>query len=111
MSSKVDLHARAYSKFSDRPSEWVDPDGKWLYRVGGISALVRGVGYIIIFLLYANVEAPPGGDGEAWLKYLAGKTTVWWGILCLSILTDFLFIPVALSLYLALKGINRRAML
>lgn len=89
----------------------VDPDGKWLYRVGGISALALGIGYIIIFPLYAHVGAPPSGDGEAWLKYLAGKRTVWWAILGLSVLTDLLFVPVALSLYLALKGINRNAML
>jgi hypothetical protein len=90
----------------------VDPDGRWLYRVGGISALLLGAAYIIIFPLYAHVGAPPGGsDGETWLKYLAGRTTVWWAILGLSVLTDFLFVPVALALYLALKGINRNAML
>src|SRR6266702_6725493 len=89
----------------------VDPDGKWLYRVGGVSALVLGMAYIVIFPLYAHVGAPPSGDGEAWLKYFAGKTTVWWAILGLSVLTDFLYVPVALSLYLALKGVNRNAML
>lgn len=88
----------------------VDPDGNWLYRVGGISALVLGVAYIIIIVLYVPVGAPPSG-AEAWLTYLAGNTTVWWAILGLSVLTDFLFVPVALSLYLALKGINRNAML
>ncbi len=89
----------------------VDPDGKWLYRVGGVSALVLGMAYIVIFPLYAHVGAPPSGDGEAWLKYFAGKTTVWWAILGLSVLTDFLYVPVALSLYLALKGVHRNAML
>ncbi len=54
--------------------------------------------------------APPSG-AEARLTYLAGNTTLWWAILGLSVLTDFLFVPVALSLYLALKGINRNAML
>ena len=88
----------------------VDPDGKWLYRVGGISALVLGIAYIITIPLYAHVGAPPSG-GEARLKYLALNTTVWWAILGLSVLTDFLFVPVALSLYLALKGVNRNAML
>ncbi len=88
----------------------VDPDGKWFYRVGGISALVIGLSYITIFPLFARVGAPPTG-GEVWLKYLEGKTTVWWGILGLSVLTDFLFIPVALSLYLALERVNRYAML
>ena len=89
----------------------VDPDGKWFYRVGGVSALVLGMAYIVVFPLYAHVGAPPSGDGEAWLKYFAGKTTVWWAILGLSVLTDFLYVPVALSLYLALKGVHRNAML
>jgi hypothetical protein len=88
----------------------VDPDGKWLYRVGGISALVLGIAYIITIPLFAHVGAQPSG-GEARLKYLALNTTVWWAILGLSVLTDFLFVPVALSLYLALKGVNRNAML
>jgi hypothetical protein len=89
----------------------VDPDEKWMYRVGGISALVLGIAYIIIFPLFAHVGAPPSGDGGAWLEYLAGKTRVWWAILGLSVLTDFLFVPVASSLYLALKRVNRNAML
>ena len=88
----------------------VGPDGKWLYRVGGISALLLGIAYIITIPVYVQAGAPPSG-GEAKLAYLAGKTAVWWAILGLSVLTDFLFVPVVLSLYLALKGINRNAML
>jgi len=89
----------------------VEPAGNWMYRVGGISALVIGVGYIIIFPLFARVGGPPSGGGEGWLKYLDGKTTVWWAILGLSVLTDFLLVPVAFSLYLALERVNRYAML
>ncbi len=89
----------------------VDPDGKWLYRVGGISALVIGIAYIIIIPLFAHVGGAPSSGGEAWLKYLEGKTTVWWAILGLSVFTDFLFVPVALSLYRALERVNRNAML
>jgi hypothetical protein len=88
----------------------VDADGKWLYRVGGICALVFGIAYIVIIALYVPVGAPPSG-AEARLIYVAGNTTLWWTILGLSVLTDFLLVPVALSLYLALKGINRNAML
>ena len=88
----------------------VDPGWKWLYRVAGISGLVLGVGYIAIFPLYARVGPPPSG-GEAWLTYLVGKTTVWWVILWLSVLTDLLFVPLAFALYLSLKEINRGAML
>ena len=89
----------------------VDPDGKSLYRAGGISALVLGIAYIIIFALFARVGGAPSSGGEVWLKYLEGKTTVWWAILGLCVLTDFLFVPVALSLYLALQRVNRNAML
>src|SRR5262249_10930501 len=71
----------------------VDPDGTWLYRAGGISALLLGLGYIITIPLYVQAGAPPSG-GEARLQYLAGKTTVWWAILALSVLTDFLFVPL-----------------
>jgi Domain of unknown function (DUF4386) len=88
----------------------VDPDGKRLYRVGGISALLLGLGYIITIPLYVQAGAMPSG-GEARLQYLAGKTTVWWAILGLSVLTDVLFVPVALALYLALRGVNRDAAL
>jgi len=88
----------------------VGQSGKWLYRAGGISALALGMAYIVIIALYVPIGAPPTG-AEAQLAYLAGNTTVWWAILGLSVLTDFLFVPVGLSLYLALKEINRNAML
>ena len=86
------------------------PDSGWLYRVGGISALVLGAAYVAIIPLYAHVGAPPN-SGEAWLKYLSGKTTVWWAILGLSVFTDLLFVPVGLALYHALKRIHGSAML
>lgn len=88
----------------------VDPGGKWLYRVGGISALLLAIGYIIIIALYVPMGAPPSGV-EAKLMYLSGNTTAWWAILGLSVLTDFLFIPLTFALYLALKGMGRDVML
>ena len=83
---------------------------KQWYRIGGVAALVIGIGYIIIIPLYAHVGAPPN-TGEAWFKYLPGKTTAWWAILGLSVFTDFLYVPVAFALYLALKELNRSVML
>lgn len=88
----------------------VDPADNWWYRLGGIASLAIGVAYIAIIALYASVGVPPVG-GEAWLTYLAGKTTVWWAIVGVSVLTNFLFVPVALSLYFALSRVNRIAML
>src|SRR5260370_24504660 len=89
----------------------IDVEQEQWYRVGGIAALVLGVAYIIIVAWYARVRATPTGGGEAWFQYLPGKTMVWWAILGLSVLTDFLFVPVAFALYLALKEANRNAML
>lgn len=81
-----------------------------LYRLGGIAALAIGVAYIAIIGLYATVGAPPVG-GEAWLSYLIGKTTAWWAIIGVSVLTNFLFVPVSLALYSVLNRVNRTAML
>jgi hypothetical protein len=86
------------------------PNQKPWYQLGSAAALVLGVGYIAIFPLYAHVGAPPSG-GEAWFRYLPGKTTAWWAILSLSVFTDLLYIPLAFALYLALRKINRNAML
>jgi hypothetical protein len=91
-------------------AEEVDPAGKWLVRVGGISALAFGIAYIVIIALYVPMGAPPSG-AEARLAYVAENTALWNAILGLSVLTDFLLVPVALSLYIVLKGINRHAML
>ena len=88
----------------------VAPDAdKRLYRWGGLSALLLGLGYLLTIPLYVAVGAPPHG-GEARLGYLVGKTTVWWAILGLSVFTDLLFLPVALALYRALRSVNKNAM-
>ena len=38
-----------------------DPTGKWLYRVGGISALVLGLAYIVTIPIYVAAGIPPSG--------------------------------------------------
>jgi hypothetical protein len=88
----------------------IDPDTKGLYRAGGISAIVLGLSYLVIIALYVLGGIPPS-EAEEWLKHLSGRTTAWWAILGLSVLTDFLFVPVALALYVALKQVNRNAVL
>lgn len=87
-----------------------DPESKGLYRVGGIAAIVFGIAYLAIIGLYVPMGGRPSG-AEAWLTQLAAKTTAWWAILGLSVLTDFLLVPIALALYRALQGINQNAML
>lgn len=83
---------------------------KRLYQAGGISAILLGVSYIVITLLYVIGGALPGG-AEAWLKHLAAHSGEWRAILALSVLTDFLFIPVMWALYNLLKEVNKNAVL
>jgi hypothetical protein len=85
-------------------------DDRSVYWIGGVSAILLGVGYVMIFPLYAGVGAPPSG-GEAWFAYLPGKAKIWWAIVGLSVFTDLLFLPIAFALYVALKSVNRSAML
>ena len=87
----------------------VDPETKWIYRVGGISAFVLVIGYFATFPLYASAGIAPTGP-EAQLLHYAPHLTEWWAILGLMVFTDLLYIPVWLVLYRALKGINRNVM-
>jgi hypothetical protein len=72
--------------------------------------MVLGVSYVVIIVAYVLAGAPPH-EAEQWLKYLSERTAAWWMILGLSVLTDLLFVPVAIALFLALKNVNRNAML
>ena len=90
----------------------VDPAGKWIYRVGGISAMVLGIGYLLtipVTILYAGGFPPPGT--EARLSFFAEHAAGWWAATALMVFTDLLYVPVFLALYHALKGFNKYMML
>lgn len=89
----------------------IESEPRVLYRLGGWSALVLGVSYVVITGLYAASGAVPSNGGQAWLEYLDGKSGLWWGITGLSVFTDLLFLPMALALYAALRGGNRPVLL
>lgn len=88
----------------------VDPDRKGVYRLGGLSAFALVTTYLIIIALFVPVYPIPR-EGQAMLEYLVGKTSVWWAIIGIHALADFLYAALAFSLYEALRGINRPAML
>ena len=90
----------------------VDPDGKWIYRVGGLSGLLLGIGYFLtipVTILYAGGFPPPGV--EAQLAFFAEHAPGWWAITGLMVITDLLCVPFFLALYQVLKGINKTMML
>jgi hypothetical protein len=77
-----------------------------LYRLGGWAAITLAVAYLLITGLYVVAGQVPS-TAEAWLRYLQPQTTIWWAIAGLSVLTDLLFLPVALALYFALRRADR----
>lgn len=90
----------------------VDPDGKWIYRVGGLSGIVLGIGYLLtipLVTLYAGGFPPLGA--EARLAFFAEHAAGWWVATALMVFTDLLYIPFFLALYHALKGFNKYLML
>lgn len=90
----------------------VDPDEKWIYRVGGLSGIVLGLGYLLtipVTVLFAGGFPPPGV--EARLAFFAEHAAGWWAVTGLMVFTDLLYVPFFLALYHALKGINIYMML
>ena len=84
---------------------------KWLglCRIGGVSMLIAGPLFIILTAL-AIALAPSLVSTNAALKNLAGQSILLQTDIGLAILSDLLVIPAALALYLALRGINKKAM-
>lgn len=95
----------------NRLDNGVDPEGKWLYRVGGIAAIVLVVGYFLSMLTYIWVGDQPASGIEAQLAYFAEHAAGWWVIVFLMVITDLLLVPIFFGIYLALKHINKGLML
>jgi hypothetical protein len=89
----------------------VDPEGTWLYRAGGIAAIVLVAGYFLTFPIYFWVGDQPATGVEAQLAYFADHASGWWAIVCLMMFTDLLLVPIFLAIYMALKHINKGLML
>lgn len=85
-------------------------DEKQWCRWGGVAALLVAAGYVAILPLFASVGPPPA-TGEEWLRYLPGRTTMWWAILWISVVTDLGYLPVALGLCFALHRSARNLIL
>lgn len=84
----------------------VDLEGKWMYRVAGICAIVLAVGYFLAIPIYSLVGDQPAAGIEVQLTYFAAHATGWWSIVVLMVATDLLYVPVYFGLYLALKHLN-----
>lgn len=86
----------------------VDQDGTWIYRVGGLSGIVLGIGYLLTIPVTIIIAGgfPPFGV-EARLAFFAEHAAGWWVATALMVFTDLLYVPFFLALYHALKGFNK----
>jgi hypothetical protein len=87
-----------------------DPTWKGIYKVGGVCMLAFGLIYIIATLLNLTLAVPPG-DSVAFLNSLSGHATIARVIYGLYSLAAFILLVAAMALYLALKQINKNAMI
>jgi hypothetical protein len=97
-------------ELSDDMSDLNAWEEKQCYRWGGMAALLLAIGYAAIIPLFARVGAPPV-TGEAWFRYLPGKTTAWWTIIWLCVVTDLFYPPVSWALWTALRKTGTKLML
>lgn len=88
----------------------VDPTWKGVYRVGGLGLAAGGVLYLIGTTLGFYFGGMPG-NSQAFLQALAAHPVISQITYWMFALADIFFIPATLGLYLALKGINKNAML
>ena len=95
----------------NRMTSAVDPEGKWLYRVGAVAAFVLVIGYLLTFPVYGWVGDPPTSGVAAQVAYFAEHAAGWWVIVFLMVATDLLLVPIFFGLYMALKHINKGLML
>ena len=89
----------------------VDRDDRALIQLAGMAALAIGIAYVVITGLYVVLGGAVPEEVATRLDFMAANTPVWWAIVALSVVTDLLFLPVALGLYVAFRGLDRNAML
>jgi hypothetical protein len=88
----------------------IDRSWRGVYRVGGVCLLLLGLLYLSEPTFARALNVAPA-DSEAYLANLAAHPTparILYGLFCLI---DFLTLPAALALYLALQRVARNAML
>jgi len=89
----------------------VDQNWKGIYRIGGLSLAAGG----ILYLLGTSISFYPGGgtpgNDPASLQALAAPPAISPAIYWIFLLADIAFLPATVGLFLALKEVNKSAML
>jgi len=97
---------------NEKTQDTIDEDGKWIYRVGGLSGILLGIGYLLTIPVTIIIAGGfPPLAAEARLAFFADHAAGWWGVTALMVSTDLLYIPLFLALYHALKNFNKYLMI
>jgi len=96
---------------NDKIQFTVDPEGKWIYRAGGIAAFILVIGWFLTFPFYGAAGGPEPLGAEARLIHYARRESAWWAILWLMVFTDLLYVGIVLALYQSLKKIDQSMIL
>jgi hypothetical protein len=99
---RTDTLEQAFSK--------VDPTWKGVYRAGGVCLFLCGIIFLLVAVFSMIIGSAPS-SGQEYLLALSSNVSVAKLNFGLYALSDVLFIPVALALYLSLKQVNKNAML
>lgn len=84
-----------------------DMADRWLFRAGGVAALMVVAGYLATFPIYAVVGGPAPSGAEAHLAHYGAHLAGWWGILGLMVFTDIVYVVAWFALFKALGYVNR----
>ena len=86
-----------------------EPKWKTLFETGAIALLVEGIAYLVIVVTSSMIGAPPGNNFQ-FLNALAAHPSAayfTYGVIALAHLT---LLPGAITLYLALKNVDKKWM-
>lgn len=76
---------------------------KQVFLIAGYSGIIIAIVYAFISIAFAISGFPLPAEASQWVTYLEGKTSIWWSIIWLSIITNILYLPFTYGLYEFLK--------
>lgn len=79
---------------------------KQAIRLAGYSACLIALGYVGISISFVMAGTDFPNHAEGWITYLSGNSKIWWFIIWLSIITDVMYLTVALGFYEHFKKTN-----
>jgi hypothetical protein len=85
----------------------IDGNDKWLYKAAGFFAFGIGLLFVVEIILGVALGKLPGDSGPDWISFVNDKSKAWTGIIYLTIVIDLLFLGVYVTLYSALRSVNR----